>query len=222
MAVVLLSGGLDSTVCLHWAMQQWGRENVQALTVDYGQRHLVELQAAARIARRAGVEHVVAQLGAKGIGLPSALTSTGPFSGSPVVPGRNLYLLTMAAAMTQQKGGGRVIIGCSAADREVFPDCRATFLERAAAALSAALDYAILIQAPLLILDKPGTLKLAHSLGPDCWNALELTWTCYDPQPAGQNKWHVRRCGVCMACEQRAAGFAAAGLEDPAPDEVRA
>lgn len=227
MAIVLLSGGMDSAVCLHWAIARWGVPGVTALAVEYGQRHWVEMHAAARIARRAEVEHVQTFLGAKGVGFASALTDVGTSvqgsgpSGLPstFVPGRNLLMLTLAAAAAQARGSHDVVIGCNDVDAAGYPDCRAEFLAKAAEALSLALDWPIEIYAPLLLLDKRATVELGVTLG--CLASVGLSWSCYDPQPAGPNKGHVAPCGVCSACVLRAGGFAAAGVADPARSERR-
>ena len=219
-AVVLLSGGQDSTTCLAWAAARhdsglW--ETVIALSIDYGQRHQRELDAASAIAMRFGVQHYVVSLGL-GTAIPSALTTPGigvRLSGgindlpTTYVPGRNAVFLALAAGVAQAHDLERVVIGCSGVDYSGYPDCRPAFISAQEKALRLALDMGRLrIHAPLVDMTKRETVELARTLGPDCWKALALSWTCYlgAAQP----------CLECPACELRARGFNEAGFPDPA------
>lgn len=201
--IVLLSGGQDSTTCLYWAL---ARGPVEALVIDYGQRHSREIESATLVAHRAGV-----RLHEGRVRFParSALTDGGPIATRPdglpttFVPGRNAAFLALAAGL-----GDEVVIGCSAVDFSGYPDCRPAFLVAQQRALSLALDREIAITAPLIDRSKAQTVRLARSLGDDCWEALALSWTCY--------RGGERPCGECPACVLRAKGFAEAGETDPA------
>lgn len=202
--IVLLSGGMDSTVALFWALRE--HADVETLAIDYGQRHRVELGRARRIAALAGVPH--REVCASIPWAPSALTGAGSFDADRViVPGRNLILLTLAAS------GGSVVIGCSGADAERFPDCRVPFLDAAAEALSLGLGRRIEVLAPLVHRSKAQTVELMRELGDDCARAVGLSWSCYDPQDAGARS--PIACGRCLACEARARGFGEVGMRDP-------
>lgn len=218
MSVVLLSGGADSTICLHWALANKGR--VLSLGVEYKQRHWVELAAAKRIAKRAGVEHDTVTMGGQGVGLRSALTSKRGDdildARACVVPGRNLLLLTLAAAHAVANGESEIIIGACLEDQEGFPDCRRPFLDAAETALSLALDTPITITAPLLHRSKSDSILLARQLGDGCWEGLRRSWTCYDPQRSRGNLRYFKPCGVCPSCLRRSDGFYLAGEDDPA------
>ncbi|RMG24931.1 MAG: 7-cyano-7-deazaguanine synthase QueC [Armatimonadetes bacterium] len=218
-AVVLLSGGLDSTTCLALAKGQ-GYE-VYALSVDYGQRHRFELEAAKQLARWADVrEHVILPLDLSIWG-GSALTSgdipvpkDGPSSGIPptYVPARNTILLACALGLAEVKNADAIFIGVNALDYSGYPDCRPAFLEafeqlvQVATKATADEGRRIQIVAPLLHKTKAEIVRLAHDLGVP----IELTVSCYDPDPQG------RPCGLCDACRLRAKGFQEAGLTDPA------
>lgn len=222
--IVLLSGGQDSTTCLHWALRSvrgtaatleahGERRAVHALAVDYGQRHVVELASAHRVAHAAGVQLHVAHVempegslaglaeGAKIEKAPSGLPTT-------FVPGRNVTLLSIAANLAYRTGASDIVIGCSAVDYSGYPDCRPEFLTTQARAIALALDRPIRIMAPLIDRSKAQTVQLARELGPECWSSLAHTWTCY---LGGE-----RPCGTCPACVLRAKGFAEAGETDPA------
>lgn len=198
---VLLSGGMDSAICLHWARER--HEDVRAISIDYGQRHVTELVSARRIARRAGVELV--ELRAEIPWRPSALTGAG---GDVVVAGRNGILAHIAAA---QVPGGRVVMGCCADDAARFPDCRPAYLEALSQALTLALGVAL--NAPLVTLSKVDALRMASTI-PGALDAVALSWSCYDPQDAGARR--PIKCGRCLACEVRTKAFAEIGEPDPA------
>lgn len=207
---VLLSGGMDSAIALHWAIGRYGREHVLALSVDYGQRHAVELRSARRIAATAGVEHVE-----RAIVVPwgeSLLTSASASSASPIVPGRNVVLATLAAAEIVERGGDAVVIGCCADDASGFPDCRARFLDAMTGALSAAFDRAVKLDAPLLDCTKAAMLTEAARIA-GALEAVDLSWSCYRPRSAGARA--SIPCEECNACALRARAFDAAGRRDP-------
>jgi 7-cyano-7-deazaguanine synthase len=217
-AVVLLSGGLDSATCLAWARAKGFR--CVTLAVRYGQRHVVELEAASRLARSMGAaEHREIAVDLRGIG-GSALTSDIAVphdrdlaSGDiPVtyVPARNTVLLALALALAESRGASDLVAGMNAIDYSGYPDCRPEFLaafERLAAlATRAGAEGATFrIHAPLISLDKAGIIRLGTALGVD----YAQTHSCYDPDGAG------RACGTCDSCRLRRHGFEAAGLADP-------
>lgn len=216
-SVVLLSGGQDSTTCLHFALREWGRP-LHALFIDYHQRHWVEATSARRVARAIKVDAFQGEtLGAQGLGLRSALTSKdGEVTiENVVVEGRNAMFLTIASAYAKAHELGRVVIGCGADDHAAFPDCRPKFITAMERALLIGLEYHFRIEAPLVQLPKAAIVRLARELGPECWQALTDTWTCYDPQKTGPRIHEVRSCGTCPACVLRRKGFDEAGEEDP-------
>ena len=216
-AVCLLSGGLDSSTCLAVARRDGFR--CYALTIDYGQRHWAELDAAARVAASLGVAaHQVIRLDLRAFG-GSALTadiavpkdSLAP--GIPVtyVPARNTIFLSLALAWAETLGAQDIFLGVNAIDYSGYPDCRPEFLrayeEMANLATKAGVEgrQRLRIRAPLLELSKAQIVRLAVDLGLD----LALTHSCYDPVEGG------RPCGHCDSCLLRRRGFAEAGLADP-------
>lgn len=219
-AVVLLSGGLDSATALAVAQSQ-GFE-VFALSVDYGQRHRVELTRAAELARRAGVEHRTVKLDLRAVG-GSALTADMDVpkdraeaemgAGVPVtyVPARNTILLGLALGYAEVVGAFDLFIGANVLDYSGYPDCRPEFLSAFEAlanlATKAGTEGAgrFQVHSPLLKLTKAEIIRLGTSLGVD----YALTLSCYDPEPDG------RACGRCDSCQLRRKGFAEAGVPDP-------
>jgi 7-cyano-7-deazaguanine synthase len=214
-AVVLLSGGLDSMVCAALARER-GFE-VFALTIDYNQRHRVELEAAKTIAAVLADRHIVLPLDLRAFG-GSALTSDtdvpkgGIQPGIPVtyVPARNLVFLSLALAWAEAEGAGDLFIGVNALDYSGYPDCRPEFVngfEKLArlATKAGSEGGAITIHAPLQDMTKADIAREAKRLGLDAG----LSHSCYDPDPQGH------ACGQCDACRLRAKGFAEAGIEDP-------
>jgi 7-cyano-7-deazaguanine synthase len=215
-AVVLLSGGLDSATVLALAREA-GRE-CHALSVAYGQRHEVELQAAATVARALGArEHRVMRVDLAHIG-GSALTDrsiavpTGQSTGIPVtyVPARNTIMLSLALAWAEVLQAGEIHIGVNAVDYSGYPDCRPEFIAAfetlAALATKVGVEGAKLaIRAPLIELSKAQIIREGTRLGVD----YGLTVSCYQADASG------RACGVCDSCRLRREGFASAGLSDP-------
>lgn len=213
-AVCLLSGGLDSATCLAWARREGF--DCYALSFDYGQRHRIELESAARVAKALGaVRHLTVKMDLRVFG-GSALTddiavpknALGP--GIPVtyVPARNTIFLSYALAWTEVLDAADIVIGVNALDYSGYPDCRPEFI--AAFERTAVLGTKrtqMKIHAPLIEVSKAGIIRLAHGLGVD----LSLTHSCYDPAPDG------RACGACDSCLLRRKGFAEAGLTDPLP-----
>jgi len=219
-AVVLLSGGLDSATTLAIARAE-GFE-CHALTVDYGQRHAVEREAAARVAKALGArEHVVIQVDLRRFG-GSALTADIPvpkgrapeaMADIPVtyVPARNTVFLALALGWAEVLGAEDLFIGVNALDYSGYPDCRPEYIEAFERMANLATKAGVegksrfRVHTPLIALSKAEIVRRAADLGVE----FALTWSCYDPRP-GQ-----RPCGVCDACILRCKGFAEAGLVDP-------
>ena len=213
-AVCLLSGGLDSTTCLALARRE-GYE-CYALSFDYGQRHSIELEKAARIAATLRAIHVVARIDLRQIG-HSALTDNiavpkSVTEGIPVtyVPARNTIFLSFALAWAEVLESADIFIGVNALDYSGYPDCRpeyiAAYEEMANLATKAAVEgrTRIRIHTPLIRLTKAQIVKLARELGVD----FSMTHSCYDPAPDGTP------CGQCDSCRLRRKGFEEAGIED--------
>lgn len=219
-AVVLLSGGLDSSTCL--AIARAAGFEVHCLSVDYGQRHRGELDRARRIARTLGASgHEVVKVDLSAFG-GSALTDRAiavPKGRSPArmsreipvtyVPARNTVFLALALAYAETLGSEDIFVGVNAIDYSGYPDCRPAFLkafERLArvATKAGVSGRPLRIRAPLLRLSKAGIIKLGASLGVP----YRLTQSCYDPVRG-------RACGTCDACVLRRKGFAEAGVPDP-------
>ncbi len=217
-AVALVSGGLDSMVAAGMARAAGYR--LLALTIDYNQRHRIELQAATRVAVMLEAErHVVLPLDLTRFG-GSALTDTniavpggGVEPGIPVtyVPARNTIFLSVALGWAEAAGANDLFIGINALDYSGYPDCRPEFITAfeamARTATKAGVEGARLtVHAPLAMMSKADIARAAVDLGLDAGQ----TWSCYDPTPEG------RPCGICDSCRLRAKGFAEAGLVDPA------
>jgi 7-cyano-7-deazaguanine synthase len=215
-AVVLLSGGLDSMVAAGIAKAQGYRVN--ALTVDYNQRHRRELDSATLIANAIGVDrHLVLPLDLRKIG-GSALTSEmavpkdGVGSDIPItyVPARNLVFLSLTLAWCEAIGAQDIFIGVNALDYSGYPDCRPEFIksfektaELATKAGSEGAKFSI--HAPLQFMSKAEIVDKAYELGLD----PSMSWSCYDPGEDG------RPCGLCDSCRLRQQGFAQTGRQDP-------
>lgn len=218
-AVILLSGGLDSTTCLAIAREQ-GFE-CYALSVAYGQRHAAELSASRRLAQQMGaIEHRIANVSLGQFG-GSALTdatisvpTSGPGLGIPstYVPARNTVMLSMAMAWAEVLGANDIFIGVNAVDYSGYPDCRPEFIHAfetmANLATKRGIDgHHLRIHAPLMSLSKADIIRRGQALGVD----YAQTVSCY------QANEHGHACGVCEACRLRRIGFEAAGMDDPTP-----
>ncbi|SRR5579884_1081060 len=221
-AICLLSGGLDSATCLAIARHD-GFENY-CLSFDYGQRHRLELEAAARVAEHLkAAEHKIIAIDLRAFG-GSALTSDMDVpkqrsaaemgNGIPVtyVPARNTIFLSFALAYAEVRNASDIFIGVNAIDYSGYPDCRPEFIEAfermANLATKAGVEgrSRISIRAPLIRMSKSDIVRAAIALGVD----LSLTHSCYDPDPQG------RPCGHCDSCLLRRKGFDEAGVSDPA------
>jgi 7-cyano-7-deazaguanine synthase len=222
-ALVLFSGGQDSTVCLAWALARFSR--VETVGFDYGQRHRIELDCRQTVRRelaeqfpawapRLGDDHLLdlSLLGRIG---DSALTSERAIemqaNGLPntFVPGRNLLFLGVAAALAYRRGLSVLVGGMCETDYSGYPDCRDNTLKAMQVALSLGLDTPLTIETPLMFLTKAETWSLAESLGGAALNALiaEHTHTCYLGERGARHDWGYG-CGQCPACTLRAAGHA--------------
>jgi len=227
LAVVLLSGGLDSATAAAWARAKGFR--LAALTVRYGQRHGAEVDAARRVARRLGVErHLVlrvdlARLGGSALNdralqVPKARTAARMARGIPItyVPARNTVFLALALALAETLGAQDLVLGVNALDYSGYPDCRPAFVRAFERLAQLATKAGVTgrarfrIHAPLLRLRKAQIVRLGARLGVD----FALTHSCYDPVGRGRR---VRACGRCDACRLRRKGFREAGLTDPVP-----
>jgi 7-cyano-7-deazaguanine synthase len=217
-AVVLLSGGLDSYTAA--AVAARNGYSLYALTVRYGQRHVVEIEAARRVAAKLAVaQHLELDLDLSRIG-GSALTTDAPVPKdqpirpdhipSTYVPARNTIFLSLALGWAEVLGADDIFLGVNALDYSGYPDCRPEFIrafEHAARlGTRAGIEgHRLTIHTPLVDLTKVEIIRLGMSLGLD----YGLTHSCYDPLPGG------RACGHCDSCRLRADGFAAAGVQDP-------
>lgn len=215
-AVVVLSGGQDSTTCLGWAKKlfEFGGQ-VEAVTFDYGQRHWKEIESARKVAQVMGVPHRVLDAGFINQLSPSALTraevevALGPDGRLPTtfVDGRNLFLLSMAAIYAKQLGLKEIVTGVCQTDFSGYPDCRREFIDSLEVALNKALGWegVFKIHTPLMYLTKAQSVDLAVQVG--AYDALAWSHTCYEGL--------YPPCGACPACVLRAKGFEEAGLPDP-------
>lgn len=217
-AIVLVSGGLDSMVAAGLAREAGYR--IFALTIDYNQRHRIELAAAARVARALAAErHIVLPVDLSAFG-GSALTDAAIavpkdcVDGTippTYVPARNTIFLSLALGWAEAVGARDLVIGVNALDYSGYPDCRpgfiAAFEAMAAEATKAGVEgQAFRVHTPLIAMTKAQIATEAARLGLDAG----MSWSCYDPTPDG------RPCGQCDSCRLRAKGFAEAGLIDPA------
>jgi 7-cyano-7-deazaguanine synthase len=206
-AVVLLSGGMDSTAALYRAIADYGL--ARALTFEYGQRHWIEIDNARRIAAAAYVKHSIVTLGAKGVGMGSLLTAmSGTITeATSVVPGRNLLFLWAGAVFAQAHGLDKVVIGACAEDQAGYLDCRPETFQAMREALRLGLGWDGAIFAPYINAPKVEILRDARRLG--CLEAVRSSWSCYDPQQRPDAKVDEKTpCGVCPACVKRAAAWA--------------
>ena len=217
-ALVVLSGGQDSTTCLFWALDRFGRDNVSSITFDYGQKHRIELECARNVAAAAGVPNLClpidtfAALGGDALTDASVAVSDEKDDETelPVtfVPGRNLIFLTFAAAHAYRHGIRHLVTGVAQTDYSGYPDCREETIAALQQAISLGMDCAFTIHTPLMNRSKKETVDLAVRLGG--LDAMALTHTCYNGRRPP--------CGECQACRLRAKGFAEAGVRDPLLD----
>ena len=203
-AIVVFSGGQDSTTCLFWAKKHFAE--VEVVTFDYGQRHKLEIEVAADIARDLDVEQTVLDMSLLNQLSPNALTRSdieitqeeGQLP-STFVDGRNHLFLSFAAVMAKQKGARHMITGVCETDFSGYPDCRDVFVKSLNVTLNLAMDYEFVIHTPLMWLNKAETWALSDELGAFDY-VRERTLTCY-------NGVIGNGCGECPACKLRQAGL---------------
>lgn len=220
-AIVLFSGGLDSTTCLYWALDKG--YTCEALTVSYGQKHEREVRAAQTIARRLGVKQHCVTLDLPWLTSSSLVNKDQPIPEhaleditngqipSTYVPGRNLMFLSVAASLADAIGAEAIVAGPNAVDFSGYPDCTPAFWQAVTEAINRGTEggvrKGIEVLAPLMDLSKTEIVKLGARLGVP----FELTWSCY----TGGDK----PCGHCDSCKLRARGFAEAGVKDGAVED---
>ena len=209
-ALVLFSGGQDSTACLAWALNNF--DEVIAFTFDYDQRHKIELIQALKICKMLDVEQetmkidIFSQLSENSLTHDLEITpGTNSKLPSTFVPGRNLVFLSLAAAKAYQLGIKDIVIGVCQTDYSGYPDCRENFIKSMEKTISLSMDTEFRIHTPLMFLSKGETVLMMNDLGKLDW--LKETHTCYEgKRPA---------CGKCPACLLRLKGFEEAGIQDP-------
>jgi len=220
-AIVILSGGQDSTTCLFWALKKF--DKVEAITFDYSQRHNIEIEAAKKVAKIASVTHHILNADfIKSITTTSDLVSNreenllfeiNSENNLPrsFVPGRNLFFLSIAAAYGYNKGIFDIVTGVCQTDYSGYPDCRRPFIDELEIVLQLAMEKRFKIHTPLMFLTKAESVILAKEV--DAIEALAYSHTCYNNQ--------YPPCGICPACKIRAKGFEIAGIEDPLIERVK-
>jgi 7-cyano-7-deazaguanine synthase len=222
-ALVLFSGGQDSTVCLAWALQRYAE--VETVGFDYGQRHAVELQARQRViaqvrasfpawAPRLKEDHQLdlrafGALGATAMTSDRAIEMTGRGLPSTFVPGRNLVFLVYAAALADRRGAQVLVGGMCETDYSGYPDCRRETLDAMESALNLGMEQAFRIETPLMRLTKAQTWALGEGLGGEGLTRIivEDSHTCYRGERGALHDWG-HGCGDCPACDLRARGWA--------------
>ncbi|MEL6475199.1 MAG: 7-cyano-7-deazaguanine synthase QueC [Pseudomonadota bacterium] len=221
-ALVLFSGGQDSTACLAWALSRFA--SVETIGFDYRQRHAIELTCRDAIrealgsgfpdwANRLGPDHmldagVLAGLGETAMTHETEIAMTEAGLPNTFVPGRNLLFLTLAGALAYRRGAGVLVGGMCETDFSGYPDCRRDTLNAQERALVLGMDRPLTIETPLMALDKAQTWALAHALGGDALVDLtiEHTHTCYLGDRTHRHDWGYG-CGTCPACDLRAKGW---------------
>ena len=204
-AVVVFSGGQDSTTCLLWALKKF--DKVIAVTFNYNQRHKLEIECAKNIAKDLGVEHHILDMELLNQLAPNALTrddievKAGENGGLPstFVEGRNMLFLTFAAVLAKVKGARHIVAGVCETDFSGYPDCRDVFIKSLNVTLNLAMDYEFVIHTPLMWIDKAETWKMADEFGKLDY-VREKTLTCY-------NGIIGDGCGECPACKLRKRGL---------------
>jgi 7-cyano-7-deazaguanine synthase len=205
-ALVVFSGGQDSTTCLFWAMKKY--KEVLAVSFDYNQKHSLELECAKKICDKHGIQHHIMDLTLLGQLAPNSLTRKEidvdretPSEGLPnsFVDGRNMLFLSFAAVFAKQRGINHLVAGVSQSDFSGYPDCRDVFVKSMNVTLNLAMDYQFVIHTPLMWINKMETWKMADELG-----VIDIikneTLTCY-------NGIIGDGCGDCPACRLRMKGY---------------
>ena len=211
-ALVIFSGGQDSTTCLYWALKKY--DHVQAITFDYRQRHRTELECAQRICERLDIPQKVVNIDFLSTFHKNALTSDdvemnldGGLNNLPstFVPGRNALFFTIGAALAVSRGIDTLVSGVCQTDYSGYPDCREDFVRAQEKTLSLAMGSPIRIEAPLMNLTKAETFRLAADLG-ELKSVVEDSHTCYEGDRTQLHAWGYG-CGKCPACVLRRRGF---------------
>jgi 7-cyano-7-deazaguanine synthase len=221
-ALVLFSGGQDSTTCLAWALDRF--ERVETVGFDYGQRHRIELACRAIIAAklrehypawraRLGDDHTIdlgalAEIGQTAMTHDVAITIDADGLPNTFVPGRNLMFLTMAAALAYRRGLGHIVGGMCETDYSGYPDCRNDTIKALETAINLGMERRFVLETPLMWIDKAATWRLAESLGGEDLVSLirHETHTCYLGDRGQKHDWGYG-CGTCPACDLRAKGY---------------
>ena len=216
-ALVLFSGGQDSTTCLAWALARYAQ--VETIGFAYGQRHAVELACrepirAALATPALGPDHMVdltatlSALGETALTSDTAIAMTAEGLPNTFVPGRNLLFLTCAAAIAYRRGLRRIVAGVCETDYSGYPDCRDDTIKAMQLALNLGMQRRFILETPLMWRDKAATWELAHALGGDTLVALirTATHTCYQGDRNHLHDWGYG-CAACPACELRASGW---------------
>lgn len=206
-AIIIFSGGQDSTTCLYWAKKNF--DHVEAITFNYGQQHFSELVAAKKICEVTNTKHTVIDTSFLKTIVDSSLTGGTGENGkglpSTFVPNRNQLFITIAHAYAQKIGATNLVTGVCETDFSGYPDCRQGFIDLIARASNMGSDSEILIHTPLMFLDKSQIWKLANDLG--CLReVIELSHTCYQNEHGIYHGWGYG-CGTCDACELRKKGY---------------
>ena len=207
-ALVILSGGQDSTTCMYWAIQKFGKENVSAIGFDYGQRHKKELSCAEDICRNEGISYeviptpIINRLSANSLtraDIPVEKTKPEGAPPNTFVEGRNLLFISYAAIYAKTHGITELVTGVCETDFSGYPDCRDVFIKSLNVTLNLAMDYGFVIHTPLMWLDKSQTWEMADKLG--VMDIIYIkTLTCY-------NGVLGEGCGNCPACFLRRRGY---------------
>jgi 7-cyano-7-deazaguanine synthase len=221
-ALVLFSGGQDSTVCLAWALQRFAK--VETVGFDYGQRHAVELAVRPRIrermaalgatwAARLGEDHVLpletlGKISDTALTRETAIEMADNNLPTTFVPGRNLIFFTFAGALAYRRGARHIVAGMCETDYSGYPDCRDDTIKAMQVALTLGMDRRFVLHTPLMWIDKAGTFAMAEELGGKKLLDLvvEETHSCYLGDRSRQHDWGYG-CGECPACQLRAGGW---------------
>ncbi len=210
-AIVLHSGGQDSTTCLAWALKKF--EKVHMISFDYGQRHKRELKAAKTIAKKLNLTHetiklpFLSQLTSNALTDKTIKVKAGSKNELPstFVEGRNMVFLATAAIYAKQKGIPNLVIGVCQTDYSGYPDCRDDFIKSIEKTLQLAMEFPFKVHTPLMFLTKAETVQMMQKLG--SLELLKYTHTCYEGRELA--------CGLCPACKLRLKGFRMAKVKDP-------
>jgi 7-cyano-7-deazaguanine synthase len=220
--LVLFSGGQDSTVCLAWALQRFGK--VETVGFDYGQRHAIELAVRPRVreriagldrawAARLGEDHVLpietlGKISESALTRDTAIAMADNNLPTTFVPGRNLVFLAFAGALAYRRGAKHIVAGMCETDYSGYPDCRDDTIKAMQVALTLGMDRRLVVHTPLMWMDKAGTFALAQEIGGKKFLDLvvEETHSCYLGDRSRRHDWGYG-CGGCPACQLRAAGW---------------